>query len=448
MLFKNAEVAGEAVDVRCADEIEEVARGLEPRRGEVVVDARGCALLPGLHDHHLHFFALAAARVSVDLRRVATQTAMGELLADAVSRSGWIRAVGYHESRHGDLDRFVLDRFCPTRPVRVQHSSGKLWVMNSVGCEALELHERADPGVEYIDGQITGRLFRLDARLRESTHLSAKEIKAASLWLASLGLTGFTDASFTNDHLQAQRFDAVEQSVYVMGDETLASGHLKIMLDDDDLPALGALVQRIERAHAAGRGVAFHAISRAEVLFALTALEACQPTAHPQDRIEHAGVVGTDMLDALARGGVAVVTQPGFLADRGALLIANTGPVEAGDLYRYASLKSRGIPVAASSDAPFGPVNPWQVMQAAVERRCDNGVVLSPEERVTPQEALRAYLSRPQDPGGVARRVEAGAAADLCLIDRSLDAALADLGSVSVLVTVRAGAVIYDVSNT
>ncbi len=40
------------------------------RRGADVVDAAGGALLPGLHDHHLHLLALAARSTSIDLADV------------------------------------------------------------------------------------------------------------------------------------------------------------------------------------------------------------------------------------------------------------------------------------------------------------------------------------------------------------------------------------------
>ena len=42
-------------------EIVEAGRG----HGDEIVDAAGGVLLPGLHDHHIHLLALAAARVSV-----------------------------------------------------------------------------------------------------------------------------------------------------------------------------------------------------------------------------------------------------------------------------------------------------------------------------------------------------------------------------------------------
>ena len=50
------------VDVRLVNGvIAAIGPDVRPEEGDEVIDARGGALLPGLHDHHLHLAALAAA---------------------------------------------------------------------------------------------------------------------------------------------------------------------------------------------------------------------------------------------------------------------------------------------------------------------------------------------------------------------------------------------------
>ena len=107
-----------------------------PRRAgaDVVVDAAGGAVLPGLHDHHVHLLALAAARQSIRLGPpdVGDRAAFDAALrAAAAGGTGWLRGIGYHESVAGPLDRDRLDALVPGRPVRVQHRSGAMWVLNS-----------------------------------------------------------------------------------------------------------------------------------------------------------------------------------------------------------------------------------------------------------------------------------------------------------------------------
>jgi predicted amidohydrolase YtcJ len=138
------------------------------------------------------------------------------------------------------------------------------------------------------------------------------------------------------------------------------------------------------------------------------------------DRVEHAGVVPGEMVGDLNLLRVKVVTQPGFLADRGDDFLRGLPAAEHADLYRCGSLLRAGVPVALSSDAPYGPADPWAVMTAAVSRRMASGVVAGPGERISFGAALGAYLGAPDDPGGAPRRVRVGAPADLVMLREAL----------------------------
>ncbi|WP_229758442.1 hypothetical protein [Peterkaempfera bronchialis] len=61
--------------------------------------------------------------------------------ASAVAPGTWVRGVGYHESVAGPLDRDRLDALVAHRPVRVQHRSGALWILNSAGAALLGLDD-------------------------------------------------------------------------------------------------------------------------------------------------------------------------------------------------------------------------------------------------------------------------------------------------------------------
>src|SRR5262249_39012638 len=135
----------------------------------------------------------------------------------------------------------------------------------------------------------------------------------------------------------------------------------------------------------------------------------------PGDRLEHAALVPAAAIAQLAARGLRVVTQPGFIADRGDDYLRDVPAVDQPDLYRCASLAAAGVPVALSSDAPHGPLDPWGVIEAAVERRTPGGAQVGPDERLTREAALAAYLCPADDPGGAPRRVEVGADADLVL---------------------------------
>ena len=167
LVIRRAEVEGRIVDVRIeAGRVVEVAAGSPsaPLTDDEVFDAAGGALLPGLHDHHIHLLALAAAARSVRVGPADVGGAEGFArslrAADAELEPGrWVRAVGYHESVAGPLDRYDLDAIVPGRPVRVQHRSGAMWVVNSSAAMALGLAAGSPTGVELAaDGTPTGRL--------------------------------------------------------------------------------------------------------------------------------------------------------------------------------------------------------------------------------------------------------------------------------------------------
>jgi predicted amidohydrolase YtcJ len=143
------------------------------------------------------------------------------------------------------------------------------------------------------------------------------------------------------------------------------------------------------------------------------------------DRIEHGSVIPEDAIGALRALRLTVVSQPGFVRTRGDRYLDEVDPAERPDLYRLRSLKAAGLPLAASSDAPYGEPDPWAAIAAATDRRTRGGRTLGACEALTARQALDLWLGEPTDPGGPPRRVAVGAAADLCLLDRPLEAALA-----------------------
>ena len=198
----------------------------------------------------------------------------------------------------------------------------------------------------------------------------------------------------------------------------LSAGPYKIVLADSGLPRYDELTDRIRAAHAAGRPVAVHCVTREALVLLLAALGEAGP--RPGDRIEHAALVPAELVPDLARLGVRVVTQPGFLAHRGDDFLRDLRPDDRPDLYRCATLRQAGIPVALSSDAPYGPLDPWAVIAAAAGRRTPSGQVAGPGERITFGQALDAYLAPPGDPGGAPRRVRPGMTADLVVLHTPL----------------------------
>lgn len=398
---------GRVADVRVADVIVDVAPALSPLPGEVVVDAKSGAVLPGLHDHHLHLHAAAAALASV-----AAGPNVDDAIADAVpGADGWIRAIGYHDSLGGELNRQRLDELQPNSPVRVQHRSGAMWILNSAALQRIGL-------AEHSDGRISSGHPALQEIPRREPDLAA-----LSRQLTDYGVTGVTDATpDLDDDDIASLAGGLTQHV-----RWLSPG--KKILYDDRLD-LDALTGWIAERHAAGVPVALHCVTAAQLVVALAALRAAGR--HPADRIEHAAMVPDNSIGDLAESGVTVVTQPNFVVERRDQYLNDVPADEHAQLWRIASLMQAGIPVAGSTDAPFGALDPWAAIRAAVSRD------IGPAEQVGPLTALQLFLGHPDRPSRM-RNVAPGEPADLCLLAAPLEESLGHLGSDMVVATVVGG---------
>ena len=458
VLIRNACVwpgDGPVTDVRITGgRVAERAPGLRARPGEADIDAAGGALLPGLHDHHIHLRALAAARASVpagppQVRPAAELRAMLRRADAGLPVGAWLRCVGYHESVAGELDRWALDGMLAHRPVRVQHRSGALWVVSSAAAALLGLAACALPGVERDrDGQPTGRLWRMDRWLADRAPSPPADLAAVSADAAAHGVTGFTDATpdATESYVAALSAGAADgtvvQRVYCMAPAGAEGwngigvrlGPVKILLDDDTLPPLHEFTDQVRRAHAAGRPVAVHCVTRVQFILTLAALDTAGRL--PGDRIEHGAVIPAESLGGLR--GLTVVTQPHFVAERGEQYATDVPAEDRPDLWRLRSLIEAGVSVAAGSDAPFGGADPWHVMRAATSRPAN----LGPDEAISPERALGLFLGEPAAPASP-RRVAPGAPADLVLLRCPPPEAMRSLDSGPVAATFVAGEPVY-----
>lgn len=443
LLLRDVEVDGRRTSVRVdGSRVSEVGPDLEVRDG-AIVEGHGGALLPGLHDHHVHLLATAADRASVDCSTPAGLAALA-----TAPGTGWVRGVRYHESVSGTLDRSRLDQLVSHRPVRVQHRSGALWMLNS---RALDLAAPALDGSADVErdehGRPTGRLWRFDDRLRRVLPHDPPDLDALAATLTALGITGVTDAT---PALAPEAVDLIHRHITPAADVTLlgatgplptrlSAGPAKILVRDHDLPSFDDLRRSIAAHHDTGRAVAVHCVTRESLLLTLAVLDEVGVVAG--DRIEHAAVVPPGTAGRMAALGLAVVTQPGFLRVRGDDYLRDVDPDDVPHLYPYEGLRRAGVRVTSSSDAPYGDLDPWRGIADAVARVSGSGRVIGDGERVPAATALAGYLSPAHDPGGMPRRVAVGVPADLCLLDQPLDKALQAPSRDRVRAVVRRGEV-------
>lgn len=426
MLIQNVELGGQYLDVRVSGgKIVEIGRGL---KAEHMFDGCGGALLPGLHDHHIHLNASAAAMNSVPCGP--PNVTSPEALIEVLNRSGEgvLRGVGYHHSVAGEIDRDWLDTNGPDRPVRIQHRGGRMWIMNSLAMEVFGLSKPQD-----------GRLVDRDSHVR--TQSSFPDLKPLISKLQSYGITGVTEVTPSNGLTEFRHYTNTVQGLRltVMGGAELGRvndlrvGPLKLHYHDYNLPSLEALTMEVAKAHAEDRPIAAHCVTRAEVMLVLAAIG--QAGAHNGDRIEHGAIADDAAIEWMEKLGVTIVTQPSFLTERQDAYRKDVPTDDHANLWRLAGFKRAGLAMAAGSDAPFGDANPWKAMAGAVDRPVGFGE----SEALSPEDALQLYLKPADAAYQTPRKIEIGADADLCLLTTPWKQARQNLAQVTIRATWFAG---------
>lgn len=461
ILIANGNIAGRPMDVRIVDDhVSDVGPSLKKMASDVVVRINGGEIIRGLHDHHVHLRALAASSSSICVGPpvITNRNQFLHILrySSLMANSGWIRAVGYHESVAGHLDRHLIDAAVMSVPVRVQHRSGGYWVVNSIGAATLQLDKVDLPGVDRdSEGRPTGRLFRMDHWLFDRVPRSDLRVNETSMYLASRGITGVTEATpgATTASIQnlLGQVDAgyIVQRLHLMMPEDaelierplVTRGPVKIMLDDEDLPMIDDLAGRIYAAHLFGVPVAIHCVTLVQIVVALESFR--RVGCRPGDRIEHASLISEDMFDDLRDLKITVVTNPAFVLERGDTYRRDVEKTQQQNLYRCASLLRANVQVAAGTDAPFADADPWSAIGAAVSRRTASGQLLGRAEAVSLPAALRLFTGPPHLPGSSSLRIAPGDAADLCVLERKPTSRTLD--DVFVMMTIVAGKIVYHV---
>jgi len=417
------------------------------------LDGKGGRLIRGLIDHHVHLFATAAYDSSVDLSSITAPDRHGlAARLQAAAACGAVRAIGYSEPGESLLDRWSMDSLCSNVPIKLQYRTGSLWVLNSRALD-LVLGSQAEIPKAFerdVRGQLTGRVWRGDEFLRGHWLTAEPDFAKIGTALASWGVTGVTDASATTDQAQVAAFvKAVRyfpQRIKLMsgGDITVPDhaqfslGPVKIMLDEHDLPDLDVVLSKIELARNAGRSVAAHCVTQAELALMLGAFESAG--ALPGDRIEHGASITLESIASLAALGLTVVSQPAFIQSRGDRYLREVAADDLSNLYRLESLRVAGVKLAGSSDAPYGPLNPWIAIRAACNRRSVGGLEIGIQEKLSPRDALNLYLGSSDDPGELPKAPQVGDDADLCVLNAE---AMLGAGVDPVSMTLIAGQLVH-----
>ena len=211
----------------------------------------------------------------------------------------------------------------------------------------------------------------------------------------------------------------------------------------------------VKSADAAGLQIAVHAIGDRANTEMLDIYEQVggPASAARRFRIEHAQHVRPEDFAKFARLGVVASMQPYHAVDDGRWLQDRLGLERSRTSFAWRSMLEAGVPLAFGTDWPIAPLNPLLGLWAAVTRQTlDNkhpeGWV--PEQRLTLEEALRAYTqgsAYAEFQEKVKGTIAPEKLADLVVLSADLFSIPADrIKDERVIVTIVGGEVVYQES--
>jgi hypothetical protein len=215
-----------------------------------------------------------------------------------------------------------------------------------------------------------------------------------------------------------------------------------------------SLYARTLGADKAGLQVMVHAIGDRAIRLQLDVFERVARENGPRDRrfrIEHAQHLAPADIPRFAKLDVIASMQPYHAIDDGRWAERVIGTERARTTYAFRSLLDAHARLAFGSDWDVAPATPIEGIYAAVTRRTLDGAHPDgwfPEQKITVEEALRAYTSgaayaefQEREKGTLAP----GKLADFVLLDRDLTRTPpAELRSARVLMTVVGGKPVYE----
>ncbi len=464
------------------------------------IDAECRTVLPGLTDAHIHLYAMAQNRLSLDVSpgKVSSSREAISAIARAersmLGKTDWLVATGYDEQRMTDwrlFERSELDRITQERPVVIRRFCGHVAMANSTALRLAGLD--ANDGV--LKGEEAHRLFGVIPK--PSVDTSADSVRECAKRLLSYGVTAATEAAvgFTDgfdeewkvwERIRLGSPFPLRMSFMLRLDveEAAARGLQPGQVDADwqirtlkffadgitgqhtaalnepyaDRPDFrGELMRSPEELRSAfrrcqlnGWQIASHAIGDRAidvVVDAILEATAADPQRTQRARIEHVARPTGAALAKISAGKMLVVPQYGFVRSIGDGFAPRLGEARAQQAYPGRSFLSHGIAVAGSSDAPSGPESPFVGISTARSRKTLSGKTINQSEEISLDEALTMYVqggAESMEHSSIRGSLSVGMAADLAVLDRDIAQAGDDeLRGTTSAVTIVRGDILY-----
>ena len=476
-----------------------------------VLDATGLFVMPGFIDAHVHFLDGGRKLSSVQLRDADSPEELARRIgafAATIPAGTWITGGDWdHQQWGGELPhREMIDRVTPDHPVWVHRLDGHMALANSLALEAAGVTSRHRGGRrrDHRAGRRRSPHRRAQGQRHGSRRPGDAAVDRGGRGPRARRRDGACRGKRRDDGPSNGTFDTLEilrrahgsgtlrTRVYAAvplaewenlaawidekgrGDAWLELGALKGFVDGslgshtaafeapfDDLPgdrgllitSEDALYEQVQGADAAGLQVVVHAIGDRANRFLLDVYERVARENGDRDRrfrIEHAQHLRRDDIPRFEDLAVVASMQPYHAIDDGQWAERYIGPMRIRTTYAFKSLLDAGSTVAFGSDWTVAPMSPLEGIHAAVTRRTLDGKNPGgwvPEEKITTEQALRAYTSAAayaafhEDERG---RIAPGFLADLVILDTDLTTAEPEtIRSAAVLRTIVGGRTVY-----
>jgi len=214
----------------------------------------------------------------------------------------------------------------------------------------------------------------------------------------------------------------------------------------------GSLDSLVLKIHKAGLQIACHSNGDREIDMVIAAIEKAQRSDYKPDirhRIEHCSITNQNILDKIKKDSIIPVFHC-YINELGTQMLVYGSERDAMLMPTKTALEM-GIPFALHSDYPISRYESMIRLGSAVNRTTSNGIVVGGNQRISAEDAIRAYTfggaytSHEENKKG---RIMPGQLADLLILDKDPTAIdPKEIYSVQVLTTIVAGKIAFKKEN-